>query len=186
MWNNSKSNIDCSFGQFFKFLRLSCGFPTLSGLTTKLEKAGVLLHPSLLSHWQRGSRMPTSRKTLVKIIELFRKNSSDLCLSQANTLLSLAKKTKLSDLEIEKLELKKLESKTWVHTFKNFIAQEKTSQKNQSPRNCRKSQKIYRYSLSLSVEEHQILSDFSKKNHLSKADFLRKMINEHQSPGEYW
>lgn len=167
------SSTSYDFGQFFKFLRLSSGFPTLSGLANSLERMGISLHPSLLSHWQRGSRVPTSRKTLIKIIELFKNHSSDLCLSQANTLLVLAKKTKLSNIEVERLGINKLESKNWVQSFKNFVIEQKTSQKKQK---SIKSGKKCRYSFTLSIEENQVLSDFAQKNHLSKADFLRKMI----------
>ncbi len=78
------------FGNQFKILRLKSGFETLEDLSVELEKDGLFIDASLLSHWQRGARLPHDRETLLALLKTFTKKGGVSSPGTANRLSQLA------------------------------------------------------------------------------------------------
>lgn len=63
-----------SFGELLKSARLEAGFFTLQKLSEALVPYGLIVDPSLLSHWQRGARLPKDRQVILLLLTLLVKN----------------------------------------------------------------------------------------------------------------
>jgi ABC-type amino acid transport substrate-binding protein len=60
-----------SFALLFKRYRLLAEFPTISAFSNALGQKGYYFEESIFYHWQKGSRVPTDRKLIVTVIEIF-------------------------------------------------------------------------------------------------------------------
>lgn len=90
--------MNTTFSALFKKYRLRSEIATLSELADVLAKKGFIYEYSLLSHWQKGDRIP-NRKTLLVLINIFllRKGITDL--DEANELLASAQEGYITHLE---------------------------------------------------------------------------------------
>ena len=77
-----------SFNQLFKHYRLQAGFATLSELCNELSERGYAYDLSMFSHWQKGTRKPTNRHLLIKVIDIFVERGAIKTLSCANDFLA--------------------------------------------------------------------------------------------------
>lgn len=97
------------FGELFKRLRLRAGFETLAALSKVLADYGYVYEDSTFSRWQRGNRIPASRKTIITIIKVFAENQGISTLVEANRLLESAGQGFLTDGEIHRMPKSLLE-----------------------------------------------------------------------------
>jgi hypothetical protein len=77
-----------TFSQLFKLYRLRSGFGTLSEVSDALVEKGYNYDLSMYSHWQKGTRIPTNRHLLLKVIEIFIEKEAIRTISSANDLLA--------------------------------------------------------------------------------------------------
>lgn len=76
-----------SFADLFRKYKAKAGLKTLSHLGEELEKEGLLFENSIFSHWQRGSRIPTNRNTLLALIKIFVKRNAIKTITEINIFL---------------------------------------------------------------------------------------------------
>jgi hypothetical protein len=60
-----------TFAELFKKYRLKSEFETCSAFGDELAKKGILYEDSIFSHWQKGTRVPTNRGVVLKILQIF-------------------------------------------------------------------------------------------------------------------
>ncbi len=60
-----------SFAELFKRYRLRAEFETSAAFGDALAEKGQYYDDSIFSHWQKGTRVPSNRKLLITIIEIF-------------------------------------------------------------------------------------------------------------------
>jgi hypothetical protein len=169
-----------TFAQLFRFLKIKSGFNTISHFANTLAEDGFAYNDSLFSHWQRGSRTPTNRKLLLALIKIFIKTGSIKYESQANLLLNSAKKRGLA-IE-EKLKLPSLKDSPipnkWIEELRKFGT---THNDHKKPKSEIDNNKPLRFNFILPSDIHLYFEETSKTNHISKADFLRKLIRDHKN-----
>ncbi len=76
-----------SFADLFRKYKVKAGLKTLSHLGEEFEKQGLLFENSIFSHWQRGSRIPTNRNTLLALIRIFIKRKAIKTITEINIFL---------------------------------------------------------------------------------------------------
>jgi hypothetical protein len=94
-----------SFADLFKKYRLRAEFGTLSEFGAALAEKGFICEDSIFSHWQKGTRVPSTREMMLKIIEIFIERKALLSLQETNDLLESAHYGYLTSKEIEELDL---------------------------------------------------------------------------------
>jgi len=88
------------FKDLFKKFRLRSRFATLNEFGEALTDHGFIFEDSLLSRWQRGTRVPKERLLLLAIIKIFVKNGGMESLKDANNLLESAGQGYLTEKEL--------------------------------------------------------------------------------------
>src|SRR6266581_761034 len=76
-----------SFAELFKRYRLRAEFEKLSHFGEAFAEKGVSYEDSIFSHWQKGTRIPTDRKYLLKLLELFIERKAITSIDEANELI---------------------------------------------------------------------------------------------------
>ncbi|MDH5532822.1 MAG: helix-turn-helix domain-containing protein [Candidatus Pacebacteria bacterium] len=92
-----------TFGTLLKRYRKRAGFKTLASFADALADEGLVYSESILSRWQKGSRLPSDRKVYIIILRVFIAYGVIKNIYQANQLLSLANKGFLSSIELKEL-----------------------------------------------------------------------------------
>ena len=95
-----------SFAELFNNYRLRAEFGTLSEFGIALAEKGFICEDSIFSHWQKGTRVPSTREMTLKIIKIFIERNALLSLHEANELLESAHYGYLTNKEIEELQFK--------------------------------------------------------------------------------
>jgi hypothetical protein len=73
-----------SFAELFKKYRLKAEFEKLSQFGEALAEKGVLYEDSIFSHWQKGTRIPSERGQILKVLELFIERKAIISILEAN------------------------------------------------------------------------------------------------------
>lgn len=79
-----------TFASVFKKYRLRAEFETFTEFGKALAEKGYFYDDSIFSHWQKGTRTPSNRPLLLKILEIFIERDAITSIDQANELLSSA------------------------------------------------------------------------------------------------
>lgn len=95
------NDIKNEFGSLFKTLRLRGSFFTLQDLTAALDTEGLHIDPTLLSHWQRGARLPKDREIILFLLKVLIKGRGILSLQEANLFCASAGMGYLTDQEAQ-------------------------------------------------------------------------------------
>lgn len=90
VWTPTSSVVPSYFGKLLKEFRLQAGFFTLQDLGYELERYGLEVDPSLLSHWQRGARLPKDRTVILLLIKVLANHGGITCKEEANELCEAA------------------------------------------------------------------------------------------------
>ena len=77
-----------SFAELFKKYRLKSEFETLSEFGRALAEKGYLYEDSIFSHWQKGTRVPSSRELLLVLITVFSQRGAMHSEEEANSFLA--------------------------------------------------------------------------------------------------
>ncbi len=77
-----------NFAAFFKTYRLKAQFDTHTAFANALAQKGYVYENSIFSHWQKGTRTPTNRHLLIKMIEIFIERKAMQTLHEANEFLA--------------------------------------------------------------------------------------------------
>jgi hypothetical protein len=86
----SSSALPLTFSQSFKHFRLLSQFHSLASFSDALFEEGITYDPSILSHWQRGARIPSDRNVVLTVIKIFIEKKGIKSIQEANQLLSSA------------------------------------------------------------------------------------------------
>lgn len=97
------SGMKKEFGILFKKYRLHSEFESLAELSDELLQWNVVYDQSIFSRWQRGERIPTDRKILLTLINVFIERGGMTTLQDANTFLDSAGQGYLTNEEIQVL-----------------------------------------------------------------------------------
>src|SRR5258708_10184968 len=76
-----------SFALLFKKYRLRAEFETISAFGDALAEKGYHYEDSIFSHWQKGTRTPSNRPLILKILEIFIERRGISAIVEANELL---------------------------------------------------------------------------------------------------
>ncbi|HSX08893.1 MAG TPA: NB-ARC domain-containing protein [Candidatus Saccharimonadales bacterium] len=116
-----------TFAQLFKKYRLRAEFDTFASFSDALAKEGYFYEESIFSHWQKGTRLPTNRQLLLKIIEIFVERESIKTVDEANELLASAGLGYLTNAEKEKQSFKFFDTVPFLvpHELTDFIGRER-------------------------------------------------------------
>jgi len=95
-----------SFAELFKKYRLKAEFETVAAFSNALSEKGYHYEDSIFSHWQKGTRVPTNRHLVIKIIEIFVERHAIQTADEANELLSSTKLGYLTEEESKALDIK--------------------------------------------------------------------------------
>ena len=88
------------FKDLFKKFRLKSGFATLGEFGKALAEEGLIYEDSLLSRWQKGSRIPKERQILIALIKIFIEKEGITAIKGANNLLESAGQGYLTEKEL--------------------------------------------------------------------------------------
>lgn len=98
-----------SFSILFKKYRLRAEFNSLSDFGRELASEGYFYEDSIFSRWQKGDRIPGSRKLLITIVKMFIRRGSINSLKEANIFIESAGQGYITDAELCDLNLFKKE-----------------------------------------------------------------------------
>ena len=87
------------FGKLLKQVRLDAGFHTLQSFSQELAVYGLEIDPSLLSHWQRGARLPKDRQVILLLLRVLIAHQGIKTPEAANTFCEAAGMGFLTDRE---------------------------------------------------------------------------------------
>lgn len=73
-----------TFAELFKKYRLKAEFATCSAFGEALYQKGFRYEDSIFSHWQSGTRIPTNRRIILKILEIFIEREAIATIQEAN------------------------------------------------------------------------------------------------------
>ncbi len=93
------------FAELFKKYRLRAEFETFASFGDALAEKGFYYEDSIFSHWQKGTRIPTNRLLVLKILEIFVEKGAIKTLREANEFFDVAGKGYLTKNEIKELAL---------------------------------------------------------------------------------
>lgn len=96
-----------TFHELFKRYPLRSEFESLSELGNALAEKGLIYEDSIYSHWQKGTKVPSNRHTLLVLLELFIEREALTSEHQINELLSSAGQGYLTSEEKKDLQLNK-------------------------------------------------------------------------------
>jgi hypothetical protein len=91
------------FAELFRKYRLRSQIKTLAEFGDLLAEEGIIYENSLFTRWQNGERVPTSRKIVLIIIQIFIKRKAIESIDEANQLLESLSFRDLTSVEIEEL-----------------------------------------------------------------------------------
>ena len=92
-----------TFGQLFKTYRLRAEFASLSEFADAFAQKGFFYEQSIFSHWQNGNRIPSNRKVVINLIEVFIESGAIKTYEQANEILESAGHGYLTNTELQNL-----------------------------------------------------------------------------------
>lgn len=181
MYQNSSKFTNPSFAQYFAFLRIKSGFNTISSFAKILETKGYSYDCSLFSHWQNGSRAPTNRLLVIDLIKIFIDSKIIKFENQVNLFFTCLNMSTISESELKKLPslLNNEVLTSWDNELEKFICSDLLDKKLKI-KNSVYNKKKHRFNFELSSDAFLYIKKISKKNHFSKATFLRKLIEEHR------
>lgn len=90
------------FAELFRKYRLRAEFETFAAFSDALSAKGYFYEESIFSHWQKGTRMPSNRQLVLKILEIFVERKAVKSFEEANELLESAGMGYLTEAEKEK------------------------------------------------------------------------------------
>lgn len=93
------------FSELFKKYRLRAEFETFTAFGDVLSEKGYIYEDSIFSHWQKGTRIPSSRHLVLKIIEIFIERDALRTRIEANEFLASAGMGYLTDKETGEFRL---------------------------------------------------------------------------------
>lgn len=76
------------FAKLFKKYRLRAEFDTFTAFGDALSEKGYHYEDSIFSHWQKGARVPSDRRLVVTIINIFMERNAILSKEEANEFLA--------------------------------------------------------------------------------------------------
>lgn len=94
------------FSELFKKYRLRSEFATFASFSNALAEKGYFYEESIFSHWQKGTRVPTERRLVLAIIEIFVEKRAITTTGEANEILEATGSGNLTQQETEKLAIK--------------------------------------------------------------------------------
>jgi hypothetical protein len=156
---------ETTFGELLKKYRKRAGFKTLANFANALADEGLIYSDSILSRWQKNSRLPSDRKVYLIIFRILISYGAITNIAQANKLLSAANKGFLSGEEIKEL-LVKDDLKLTMSLYEdeeNYIDNE---------------EKLIRVSLVLPKNLNRYLDWVSNQYSQSKAEIFREIIDK--------
>ena len=184
MWESGVQD-QINFGQLFKYFRLKSEFKTISQFSNQLAEKNICLCDSLLYHWQSGNRVPTNRKLIISIIEVFIENKGIKDLDQANLFLKLANKGYLTDSEREQLPKIKHSPNQDKDKFKTeiqqFINNLNRGVKSDLEKIVKLKNKKIKFNFCISEDNYNYFSKIANNKKMSKANFLRKLITDYKN-----
>lgn len=92
-----------TFAELFKKYRLRAEFETCTAFGDELAYKGFIYDESIFSHWQKGKRIPSKRKLVLTIIEIFVERKAICIEKDANEFLATTGLGYLTTQEIQKL-----------------------------------------------------------------------------------
>ncbi|MBI5123603.1 hypothetical protein HZA75_07130 [Candidatus Roizmanbacteria bacterium] len=101
------------FADLFKKYRLRAEFETFSEFGNALAEKGYFYDESIFSHWQKGSRIPSNRNLVLKIIEIFIERKAIVSLNEANEFISSTGQGYLTAEELKGFNLKEIAHSTF-------------------------------------------------------------------------
>lgn len=94
-----------NFGTLFKKYRLKSEISTLSEFGKAMTEKGLVYEDSIFSHWQKGTRIPSDRNILLKLLDIFIERKAITTIKEANEFLSSVGDGYLSEEELKKFSL---------------------------------------------------------------------------------
>ncbi|MDE2588321.1 MAG: hypothetical protein KGL95_01475, partial [Patescibacteria group bacterium] len=98
-----KRDMPLSFAELFKKYRLKSEFDTLSDFGNALAEKGYIYEDSIFSHWQKGTRIPTSRELLLTLLCVFSQKGAIHTVDEANNFLESVRQGYLTEEEKKKI-----------------------------------------------------------------------------------
>jgi hypothetical protein len=187
LMNQITDSTSANFGQLFKFFRQQAGFSTISQFADALADHNVIYCESLYYHWQSNNKIPTNRKLLLQIIQVFVDHDGLQFKSQVNSLLEAADKGYITNNEL--LEFPKLETNPTINQVKNFyntlnefiiLENEKKLQSKIIKDLSKKIPKDIRFNFMIEEHTHRYLVKIATQEETTKSNFIRKLITEYQ------
>jgi len=94
-----KTSSRISFAKLFKKYRLRAEIETLSEFGDLLAQEGIVYESSLFTRWQNGTRVPSDRRILLTIVNIFIKRGAIRLISEVNHFFEAANQGYLTDQE---------------------------------------------------------------------------------------
>ncbi|GEM_PF-560521 len=97
-----------SFAELFKKYRLRAEFDTFTAFGNALAQKGYYYEDSIFSRWQKGTRIPSDRRLIINILQIFIDKEAIRSQEEANEFLASTKLGYLTSEEKEKLHINNL------------------------------------------------------------------------------
>lgn len=163
-----------TFGSLLKHYRILAGFKTLKQLADALTDEGLIYSESLLSRWQKDSRLPKDRDVFLILIKIFITQKGIKNVYQANQLLSSAGMGYLSIEEVNSLLLSnRIKLELEMDLYEKFSPRH-TPVNQQQP----DEDQLIKISLSLPKNLDRYLDWVSLQYKTSRAESLRQILDK--------
>lgn len=164
-----------TFAQMFKYLKHRSKFKTVSELADALADEDLIYENSIFFHWQKGSRVPKNRKTLIKLIALFLKKGGLKNIAEANFFLECCDQGFINNKEMKFFNNYSYGeiSKLWIEEITSFISYKKSKDIKTKNKKAKLDQKFNFY---LNKKFLDKIGEIAKNKNISKSNLIRKMI----------
>lgn len=114
------------FATLFKKYRLRSEIETLAEFGDLLAQEGIVYENSIFTRWQKGERVPSDRKIVLKIIQIFAKRRGISRKEEINLFLESLDKSQINEKELEQITpyLHNIKSTNLPFDIDNFIGRE--------------------------------------------------------------
>jgi hypothetical protein len=155
---------------------------TLEKVCDGMAELGLTLDSSTFSHWQRGTRIPSNRVTVLKLIKVLFHNQGIRHLEEANQMLESVAMPPLTEGEGRYLKNRYLIEPPFevVNTSQPEIQPVTLTKCPKPPENLE-----VMFNLVLPSDLHEYIKYQAKKQGISKATLIRRLIEDQMMEDDY-
>lgn len=172
-----------TFAYLFSFFKARSTLTSLEKIGDCMAELGLTLDSSTYSHWQRGTRIPKNRITILKLIKVLYQHQGIRSIEEANQMLASVAMPSLTDGEGRYLHNRHLIEPPYEVLNKETLTEQSLSKQVKTTPTQERLEIVF--NLILPTDMHDYIHFQAKRQGVSKATLIRRMIENHMLEEDY-